>query len=75
MAYIKREDAISAIEELPIVVPEVEYAAWVRPAWYCEPDDSRLVQCSSCKTVFWEYFKRFSFCPVCGKHMRNYANK
>lgn len=32
--------------------------------------DSPHVKCSVCGEYYWQYFKKFSFCPNCGADMR-----
>lgn len=32
--------------------------------------DSPHVKCSVCGEYYWQYFKKFNFCPNCGADMR-----
>lgn len=86
MEYIEREAAIqaasiwngdvsteawvkSALRKLPAAdVRPVVRGRWKDAIQSCH--DSPHVKCSVCGEYYWQYFKKFSFCPNCGADMR-----
>ena len=86
MEYIEREATIqaasiwngdesteawikSALKKLPAAdVRPVVRGRWIDAIQSCH--DSPHVKCSVCSEYYWQYFKKFSFCPNCGADMR-----
>lgn len=52
----------------PSLVRPVVYGKWQDAVQSC--NDSPHVKCSVCGEYYWQYFKKFNFCPNCGAYMR-----
>lgn len=66
-----KADLKNDIEALPSAQPEREsgevHAHWKDAVQGCH--DSPLVLCSACGEYYWQYFKKFNYCPNCGAKM------
>ena len=74
-----REVCADSKEELKYIredirfIPAADVRHVVRGRWKdamqsCH--DSPHVKCSVCGEYYWQYFKKFNFCPNCGADMR-----
>lgn len=61
-------DMLEEIEMYPAAdVRPVVRGRWKDAMQSCH--DSPHVKCSVCGEFYWQYFKKFSFCPNCGAEM------
>lgn len=54
-------------------IPSADVRPVVRGRWkdaIQNCNDSPHVKCSVCGEYYWQYFKKFNFCPNCGADMR-----
>ena len=63
------QKVVALINDIPSAdVVERKRGQWKDAMQSCR--DSPHVKCSVCGEYYWQYFKKFSFCPNCGADMR-----
>jgi hypothetical protein len=66
---INLEETVNAVCDIPSAdVRPVVRGQWKDAMQSCH--DSPHVKCSVCGEYYWQYFKKFNFCPNCGADMR-----